>query len=112
MHFPHSQRSSYFTAFRQGELKLVYHYPVNAKDKAGKGFPNVELFNLREDPTEGSNLADSHKELMQGMFSAMSRALEEANAQYPVHDGQELKPSLLQAAEISANSNFALLLLT
>ena len=36
-HFPHSHRSSYFTAFRQGDWKLIYRY---------KGKTKYELYNL------------------------------------------------------------------
>lgn len=90
MHFPHAHRSSYFTALRKGNNKLVYHYPVEGKLKTS--FPRVELFNLAADPTEGTNLADSNPELRQEMLDAMVEALEESGAQYPVLDGQPLKP--------------------
>jgi arylsulfatase A-like enzyme len=90
MHFPHSHRSSYFTALRKGNHKLVYHYPVAGASQ--KGFPRVELFNLAADPTEDANLAESNPKLRREMIKAMAKILEETGAQYPVLDGNPLKP--------------------
>lgn len=91
MHFPHSHRSSYFTAFRQGDWKLIYHY-----DKpSGPSDVQVELFNLAEDRDESENLASSNPEKLQEMMETMNAALEDTNAQLPVaKDGSPLKPSL------------------
>ena len=62
MHFPHSHRSSYFTAFRKGDWKLIYHY-----DKpSGPSDNKVELFNLSEDRNESINLAFSNPEKTRG----------------------------------------------
>ena len=92
MHFPHSHRSSYFTAFRKGKWKLIYHY-----DKpSGPNTDKVELFHLIEDRDESNNLAISHPEKLQEMMQAMNAALEETGAQLPVSksDGSPLTPSL------------------
>ena len=77
MHFPHSHRSSYFTAYRLGDWKLIYHYTKSGNNR-------YELFNLITDPTESNNLAQTHPEKLVEMIKAMSTALEDAGAQYPV----------------------------
>lgn len=86
MHFPHSHRSSYFTSYREGNYKLVYHY-LPKKDGI-----KYELFDLKKDPYEEKNLADSDKSTLQRMLAAMNDELAKAEAQYPVKDGKELKP--------------------
>jgi hypothetical protein len=94
MHFPHSHRSSYFTAFVHGSQKLIYHYPVGkeSKSKGRTDFPRVELFDLATDPTEKTNLANSRPELRREMMRAMMKSLDDAGAHYPNHDGKSLKP--------------------
>ena len=86
MHFPHSHRSSYFTAFRKGDWKLIYHY-----DKpSGPSDDKVELFNLSEDRNESFNLVLSNPEKLREMMEAMKAALEESGAQLPLSkDGGE-----------------------
>ena len=96
MHFPHSHRSSYFTSFRSGDWKLVYHYPVprkkNKKSNTGP-FPRYELFHLSEDPTEATNLAESHPDDLKRMVKAMAGALEAQGALYAIdEEGKQLKP--------------------
>jgi arylsulfatase A-like enzyme len=90
MHFPHSHRSSYYTVYRLGDWKLIYHYTKPKEERC-------ELFNLARDPSEANNLAESEPEELKRMFNAMVKALENAGAQYPVaKDDQsvELKPEL------------------
>ena len=91
MHFPHSHRSSYFTSFRDGEWKLVYHYlPEKNPAKA-----RYELFNLAADPYEKQNLAGTQPDVLRRMTKAMAAALESEQAVYPVDDdGNELRPVL------------------
>ncbi|MEM1294567.1 MAG: sulfatase [Verrucomicrobiota bacterium] len=92
MHFPHSHRSSYFTAFRKGDWKLVYHY-----DKpSGPVKEQIELFHLSEDREESKNLAQTNPEKLQDMMQAMNASLQEASAQFPVDktSGAPLKPTL------------------
>ncbi|MEM8955639.1 MAG: sulfatase [Verrucomicrobiota bacterium] len=90
MHFPHSHRSSYFTAFRQGDWKLIHHYRLQEKDP----WDQNELFNLAEDPFEENNLADSHPEKLREISRAMNNYLEDAGAQFPLADDGKtlLKP--------------------
>jgi arylsulfatase A-like enzyme len=88
MHFPHSHRSSYYTVYRLGDWKLIYHY---TKAKAER----YELFNIAKDPTESKNLANTHPEELKRMVKVMSAALEDAGAQYPVAKNDpdtEMKP--------------------
>lgn len=73
MHFPHAHRSSYFTSFRRGDLKLVYHY----QRTAGKRY---ELFDLAKDRNESSNLAATHPKQLRELVTAMAEALTNANA--------------------------------
>ena len=77
MHFPHSHRSNYFSVYREKNRKLIYHYPV-------KGAKRIELFDLKKDPFEKHNLADTNPEAAQSMIKAMRKALDNADAQYPV----------------------------
>jgi len=88
MHFPHDHRSSYFTVYRTGDWKVIYHYTRPAEER-------YELFNLAKDPTEAANLAKSHPADLRRMMRAMVAALEDAGAQYPVakeDPGTVLKP--------------------
>ncbi len=87
MHFPHEHRSSYFTSYRRGEWKLVYHYMKSGGDR-------YELFNLTQDRDESNNLASKQPEMLREMMTAMNDSLEGANAQYPIKDGKALRPSL------------------
>jgi arylsulfatase A-like enzyme len=91
MHFPHDHRSKYFTSYRNGDWKLVYHYyPKMNKQKS-----HYELFNLKDDFAESKNLASSNPEKLNGMVRAMVAQLEAEGALYPVGgDGNELKPTV------------------
>ena len=86
MHYPHSpHRTDYFTVWRDGERKVIYHYfPTEVS-----GGSHYQLFNLKNDPFEQKDLAAIEpgelKRLMQGMVAA----LEQQHAVYPVErDGQ------------------------
>jgi len=89
MHFPHSHRSSYFTVFRDGDWKLIYHYlPEQNPAKV-----RYELFHLRDDPYEKQNLAATEPALLRQMTAAMIAALDAEQALYPVTEaGSELRP--------------------
>ena len=80
MHFPHDHRSSYFTAYRNGDWKVVFHYHHDSKNK----WSQYELFNLANDPYEANNLAKSEAAQLRTMMLAMTAALEKAGAQYPI----------------------------
>ena len=91
MHYPHKHRSSYFTSYRSGDWKLIYHYNP---DKPSQ--PTQELFNLSKDPSEENDLARTNPEKVTAMIQAMAQQLEAEGALYPVDkDGHSLKPQAL-----------------
>jgi len=90
MHYPHKHRSSYFTTYRDGPWKVIYHY-LPSKESEDKRY---QLFHLENDPAEQNNLAESHPEDLRRLMQGLVTALEEHQALYPVKDGNELKPRL------------------
>ena len=100
MHYPHApHRSNYFTTWRQGDWKVIYHYLPNVPtqgDLIQSGGATYQLFNLKDDPFEQHDLAASHpaelKRLMQGLIAA----LEAHHAAYPQDPATQapLKPRL------------------
>ena len=91
--FPHQHRSNYFTSYRLGDWKAIYHYH---EEGAGR----YELFNLAEDRSESNNLAESRRGELRRMMRAMVKALVEADAQYPLAtdgSGRTLDPEIPQA---------------
>jgi arylsulfatase A-like enzyme len=93
MHYPHSpHRTDYFTVYRDGDWKVIYHYFPSAVSEGS----HYQLFNLKDDPFEQKNLAGTNpaelKRLMQGLIAG----LEAQKAVYPVaKDGSApLKPEL------------------
>ncbi|MEM7473704.1 MAG: sulfatase [Planctomycetota bacterium] len=99
MHYPHGKhRSNYFTTFREGDWKVIYHAlpeePTTGNHIQFSG-GNYELFNLAEDPFESTNLADKHPEKLGSMMQGLIQALEDHEAVYPVaKNGEELRPKL------------------
>ena len=86
-HFPHEHRSNYYTGFRNGDWKLIYHYPLGKRKES-----YYELFNLRKDPFEKTNLSQKNPAELQRLFSEMMLSLKAQGALFPVKDGQEVKP--------------------
>jgi arylsulfatase A-like enzyme len=93
MHYPHSpHRTEYFTTYRDGEWKVIYHYFPTAVS----GGSHYQLFNLKADPFEQNDLAKTNgaelKRLMQGMIAG----LEEQHAVHPVDKESKtpVKPKL------------------
>ncbi|MEO0447950.1 MAG: sulfatase-like hydrolase/transferase, partial [Verrucomicrobiota bacterium] len=92
-HFPHSHRSSYFTSYRQGDWKLIYRYREGRKRNGREPLPTYELYNLRTDPYETSNLAENESVRLSSLMTAMVSRLEAENAQFPEdEDGRPLLP--------------------
>ncbi len=85
MHFPHAHRTSYFTVYRKGDWKIVYHYRRAKKDK----WKRYELFNLAKDRDESDNLAQSNRSKLREMMKGMMGALERTGAQYPLADDKK-----------------------
>jgi len=94
MHYPHSpHRSDYFTCYRHGDWKVIYHY---FPSKASEG-SHYQLYKLAEDPFESRNVAASRPDQLRLMMQELIASLEKHNALYPVdqEDGvTPLKPKL------------------
>jgi arylsulfatase A-like enzyme len=92
MHYPHSpHRSDYFTTFRDGDWKVIYHYfPSEASEGS-----HYQLFNLKADPFEQKNVATSEPSELKRMMQGLVAGLEAQHAVYPVEKGGvALKPIL------------------
>jgi arylsulfatase A-like enzyme len=90
MHYPHSpHRSDYFTVFRDGDWKLIYHYfPTEVSDGS-----HYQLYNLKNDPFESTNVAGDHPKELDRLVKALAHNLETHGADYPVDEnGIPLKP--------------------
>lgn len=93
MHYPHGpHRSNYFTTWRDGDWKVIYHALPETKTTGGfiqfeDG--NYELFNLRDDPFESTNLAQSHPDKLREMMDGLISQLELHTAAYPVDAKQK-----------------------
>jgi len=91
MHFPHNHRSKYFTSYRNGDWKLIYHYYPKMNNQGS----HYELYNLKNDSAESKNLANSYPEKLHALMRAMVAQLEAEKALYPVDaDGKDLLPLL------------------
>lgn len=93
MNYPHSpHRSVYFTSYRQGDWKVVYHYiPSEASENS-----HYQLYNLKRDPFEQTNLAATETAELKRMMQGLITAMEKTNAQYPVEkdSAKPMKPKL------------------
>lgn len=92
MHYPHApHRSTYFTCYRDGDWKLIYHYlPSEAS-----GGAHYQLFHLAKDPYEQQDLAASRPDELRRMMQGLIAGLESQHAAYPVDaSGQPLRPKL------------------
>ncbi|MDH7503647.1 MAG: sulfatase [Verrucomicrobiota bacterium] len=93
MHYPHSpHRSDYWTSYRDGEWKVIYHYIPSESTRGA----HYQLFNLKTDPFEQQDLAGARPAELRRMMHRLIAALEECHALYPVdNDGvTPLKPKL------------------
>ena len=93
MHYPHSpHRSDYFTVYRDGDWKVIYHYYPSAASNNS----NYQLYNLADDPFESTDLAQREPQLLKLMMQRLIEALDKSNAQYPLSENgeQELRPKL------------------
>ncbi|MFV1993841.1 MAG: sulfatase-like hydrolase/transferase [Verrucomicrobiales bacterium] len=99
MHYPHGiHRSNYFTTWRDGDWKVIYHTLPNIPTSGGhiqfEG-GHYQLFNLADDPFESTNLAQSNPEQLQRMMKELINQLKAHEAVYPVDDtGKTLRPQL------------------
>ena len=100
MHYPHGpHRSNYFTVWRDGDWKVIYHYLPQARTH-GEFFQSggacYQLFNLKADPFEQNDLAAAEPVHLRRMMEGLIAQTEASQARYPVaHDGKtRLKPRL------------------
>lgn len=93
MHYPHSpHRTDYFTTFRDGDWKVIYHYfPTDVS-----GGSHYQLYNLKADPFEQNDLAQKSPAELKRMMQGLIAGLEAQNAVYPVEKGTQtpVKPKL------------------
>ena len=91
MHYPHApHRSDYFTVYRSGEWKVIYHYlPSKASEDS-----HYQLFNLKHDPFEQNNVANGQPAHLKRLMQELIGSLEAHHALYPVSEGAPLKPKL------------------
>ncbi len=91
MHYPHApHRTDYFTTYRDGEWKVIYHYiPSKVSEDS-----HYQLFNLKADPFEQTNLATKEPATLKLLMQGLITGLEKQNAVYPVEkaSGTTLKP--------------------
>ena len=81
MHYPHGpHRTSYWTSFREGPWKVIYHYFPTAVS----GGSHYQLFHLGNDPFEQADLAATEPAALRRMMTALSDQLEHHQALYPV----------------------------
>jgi arylsulfatase A-like enzyme len=93
MHYPHApHRSDYWTSFRDGAWKVIYHYhPSVASENS-----HYQLFHLGRDPFEQNNVAGSEPAELRRMMQGLIAALEKHGAVYPTAKagGGDLTPKL------------------
>jgi arylsulfatase A-like enzyme len=86
-HYPHRRGvgpgNDYFTLYRLGNWKVIYHY----LDQQAR----YELYDLENDPSESSNLAADHPDKLKSMLTAMAEELEAKGAQHPERNGQPIR---------------------
>jgi arylsulfatase A-like enzyme len=89
MHYPHSpHRSDYFTCYRHGDWKVIYHYfPSKASEDS-----HYQLYNLASDPFESKNLATAKPDQLRAMMRHLIAGLEHTNALYPVDKSDGTTP--------------------
>lgn len=92
MHYPHGpHRTSYFTAFRQGDWKTIYHYFPSEESEG----THYQLYNLAKDPFESTNLAAKNPERLGRMMRGLIDGLEAQGAVYPIdEEGKAQKPKM------------------
>lgn len=92
MHYPHApHRSDYFTVFRKGNWKVIYHYFPSEASEGG----HFQLFDLQNDPFEQTNLASDRPEQLKEIMQSLKDALIAHQATYPLDpNGQPLHPQL------------------
>jgi len=95
MHYPHGpHRSDYWTSYRDGDWKVIYHYIPSAVS----GNSHYQLFNLEVDPFEQEDLAESRPNELVRLMRGLAAELDRCHAAYPVDPDNRtpLRPQLPQ----------------
>lgn len=97
MHYPHgTHRSNYFSVWRDGDWKIVFHALPNTPSSGGRiqfEGGHYELFNLAADPFESTNLASSRPRRLARMIRGLTAQLDAHEALPPLDDsGAEVRP--------------------
>ena len=97
MHYPHGpHRSSYFTTYRDGDWKVIYHSHPDAKTSGNlsqSGGERYQLFNLANDPYEQKDLAGTDKKQLSRMMRGLIKTMKAQDAQYPIDEsGAPMEP--------------------
>ena len=81
MHYPHApHRSDYWTSFRKGDWKVIYHYfPTEVSEGS-----HYQLYNLKDDPFEQKNLATTNPAELKRLMRGLIAALEAQSAIFPL----------------------------
>ena len=81
MHYPHApHRSKYFTVYRDGHWKVIYHYHPSEESENS----HYQLYNLATDPFEAENLASTEPQQLARMMQALVASMEAHDGQYPL----------------------------
>ena len=81
VHYPHApHRSDYFTTYREGPWKIIYHYRPGPSSNQQR----YQLFHLAKDPSESRDLSQSEPETLRAMMQSLRATLERYEALYPV----------------------------
>ena len=93
MHYPHApHRTDYFTTYRSGEWKVIYHYfPTQVSENS-----HYQLFNLAKDPFEQTDLATTEPAALKRLMQGLVAGLEKQSAVYPMDKttGTPVKPKI------------------
>ena len=89
-HFPHQHRGSYYTTYRDGDWKLIYHYNPEHPET-----PGHLLYNLKDDPYERTDLSGEYPDVARRLLGDMIGLLKSQNAAYPVDfEGKTILPKI------------------
>jgi arylsulfatase A-like enzyme len=81
MHYPHApHRSDYWTSYRDGDWKVIYHYFPSAASENS----HYQLYDLARDPYEQTNLAPTQPAELKRLMQGLTAALDKHRAVYPV----------------------------
>jgi arylsulfatase A-like enzyme len=77
-----------YSAIRKGDWKLIYFYGTN----------NTELYNLKKDIGESTNLAKQYPNKTQELITLLTQQLKAESAQFPTNEisGELMYPKLMK----------------